>query len=66
MNSGEWTGVMACIEKKILKNSKIKRLGEKPGDFSEIGVTTHSIFDIKDRKFGFGSSGDFLITLPIR
>ena len=56
------TCVMAWIEKKILKNSKIKHLGGKPGDFGEIKVTTHSIFDKKkDRNFGFGSAGDLLI-----
>ena len=59
-------GVTASIEKKILQNSKIKHLGEKPEDFGEIGVTTHSIFDKKDRNFGFGSAGDLLITLPMR
>ena len=57
---------MPFIEKKILQNSKIKHLGEKPEDFNEIGLTTHSIFVKKDRNFGFGSSGDVLITLPIR
>ena len=61
------TGLMACIEKKILKNSKIKHLGEKPGDFGEIKVTTHSIFDKKGQKFWVWKRMRFTdITLPMK
>ena len=57
------TAVVAFTEKKILKNSKIKHLGERPEDFGEIGVTTW----IKRREIlVFESAGDFLITLPMR
>ena len=61
------TGLMAWIEKKILKNSKIKHLGEKPGDFGEIKVTTHSIFDKKGQKFWVWKRMRFTdITLPMK
>ena len=60
-------GVTASIEKKILQNSKIKHLGEKPGDFGEIKVTTHSIFDKKGQKFWVWKRMRFTdITLPMK
>ena len=67
--AGGWGGTdwwLGFHWEKDIEEFIIKHLGEKPGDFSKIGVTTHSNFDKKDKNFGCGSSVDLLITLPIR